>query len=170
LEAFLVVTYVNSYDKWFLECIGNHVSDSPQEESGEEEQSVQISSLTHTTTDTRHPPVAAANTVTPLVTKRYTANAMGGGKFKGWNEEGLELYQKVAEVLKEQRQDKSDPCLAGFDKKLLERFRSEGRPTAGHCMTKQLPEFDEIDEFFPSEYDDDEEDDVSDCNMLIEKV
>jgi hypothetical protein len=154
LEAFLVVAYLNGYDKWLLECI----SEGPVS-TNTEEGSADLSSVTHSASTgnsgTRdHTARTVSSVVTPHSTgqPRFTAAAMGAGKHKGWSDEGIILYQKVAVLLGEQRKDRN---LLGFERDLMERFRG---PTGSRRPTGRIiPQFDEIGEYYTSRRNTEEE-------------
>jgi hypothetical protein len=82
LEAYLVLTYINSYDNWKTE--GEASYESP--------------------------------------TRRFTERGRGSGKFKGWNEDGIDLYNMLVDVITKQREDKSKPELVQFEIDLMKLF------------------------------------------------
>jgi hypothetical protein len=114
LEAFLVVTYVNGYWKWLLDLENKQGKSSSGDEADKEnDEENGVSDIT---------PESAS-------TKRFTNMSRGKGKYKGWAEEGMDLYNKIFDILKEQRKDN----VAGFDKKLKERFEKECNGGTGVC-------------------------------------
>jgi hypothetical protein len=61
--------------------------------------------------------------------RKFTNNARGSGKNKGWASAGMTLYRKIVEVLGQQRKEEENPTLVEFDGKLLTRFKTEyGKP------------------------------------------
>jgi hypothetical protein len=106
LEAFLVLTYHNSYQAWMDEW---HRSKGTRGQPA-------LSDLSDGTGDSSK--------------KQYTANARGRGKYKGWTDEGIDLYNRICEVLVRQRSD-PDPKLAIFEKDLMDLF-SGGAKKAGN--------------------------------------
>ena len=138
LEAFLVITYVNSYEAWTEECTG---TTPPRrtvafDKDGEESNSSSV-------TDS-----SAATTTSQQSAKRFTAAAKGKGKHKGWSLSGRELYSKIGEILKEQRLDSSNPVLSSFDQKLLERFKNGDNPAPRPTQEAEVPEFNDLDTAF----------------------
>jgi hypothetical protein len=153
VESFLVVAYINGYDKWFMDCIGQNQVPPPGTEDSE-----QISSLSHgsagqlagqntTFTPTQSNP-ASAPVITPLPATRFTAGALGGGKFKGWNNEGKKLYKKCTNLIAAQRQDVG--LTNNFENDLLERFQGAvGTPHSTHQEEDMA--YDEFETFYPSD-------------------
>jgi hypothetical protein len=157
VESFLVVAYLNGYDKWFMDCIGRNQVPPPGTEDSE-----QLSSLSHgsagqiagqvntfTPGQSNQSNQASAAVVTPIPTTRFTASALGGGKYKGWNNEGMKLHKKCAELILEQRQDVG--LNHRFDMDLLDRFKvAAGNPARSTNQPEDLG-FDEFETFFPSD-------------------
>jgi hypothetical protein len=96
LEAFLVVTYVNSYDSWKSKV----VVDSSTEEEGNREQRSAGNKRSRGESSSSLPSLSS---VSMTSSKKYTENARGRGKFKGWSEAGLSLYNKIVSFLEQQR-------------------------------------------------------------------
>ena len=91
LESYAVLTYVNNYECWKEEA-----SRTPRR--GEE-----VSEVTG--------PSSSDGSK-----RRYTESTRGTGKFKGWAEAGINLYNSIDTKLEQQR---DDPALGDdFDKKL----------------------------------------------------
>ena len=91
LESYAVLTYVNNYECWKEEA-----SRTPRR--GEE-----VSEVTG--------PSSSDGSK-----RRYTDSTRGTGKFKGWAEAGINLYNSIDTKLEQQR---DDPALGDdFDKKL----------------------------------------------------
>jgi hypothetical protein len=90
LEAYLVLTYIDSYEIWKTE--GESSFESPQ--------------------------------------RRFTERGRGSGKLKGWNEDGIELYNQLVDVIGKQRDDKTKPELVQFEIDLM-RFFVEAKKVAG---------------------------------------
>ena len=100
LEAFGIVTYINGYEVWksrFKE-IGGERND--------------LSSLT-------------ANDDGSEDTKsfKFTGNARGSRKYAGWSPEGMKLYNKVVEVISEQRENEESG--SKFDDRVLEKLSTK---------------------------------------------
>ena len=159
LESFLVMTYDNSYNKWMWECIRDRGEEPGSTETTPEEGSEQLSSVTNSSViddaaaipniQTNLPAQTnRASPVSPLPSpnEKYTNGALGKGKYKGWNDEGMLLYRHIATLLKEQRRDGS--LGTAFEIKLLDKFKGTGEGRRGK---RARPQFDEIDEFFPSQ-------------------
>ena len=94
LEAYAVLTYVNNYKYWKEEAsrttpAGGSVSEVTEPSSSD-------GSL-----------------------RLYTATTRGTGKFKGWSDDGIELYNRIEGKLRSQR---NDPILSDFDKKLKTKY------------------------------------------------
>jgi hypothetical protein len=79
--------------------------------------------------------------------KQYTANARGRGKYKGWTDEGIDLYNRICEVLVRQRSD-PDPELAQFEKDLMDLF-SGGAKKDGNKDKPKRKTFDMMKQDFP---------------------
>jgi hypothetical protein len=100
LEAFLVVSYVNGYNKWKSKAMVDSSSDegrggSPEKSAGGNKRPREE--------DSPAPSLPSLSSVSMNSTKKFTENARGRGKFKGWTEEGLSLYNKIIEFLEQQR-------------------------------------------------------------------
>ena len=113
LESYLVVTYVNSYYSWWDEC--NKKDETPGE----------ISTLVSTLTE------GTARE------KMYTSNGRGSGKFKGWSDNGTDLYNKMQEIIKHQREDESKAMLRNFESRLQRRFDTAKRGRASGDSNRQ---------------------------------
>lgn len=98
LEAFLVISYVNKFYVW-----KSHV----------EEKSLSSTS-TGTTDDLSEVSLAGSTKKEAL----FTQVADRGGKYRGWSPKGMNVYNKVCEILKKQRLE-GDTRL---EKRLMERF------------------------------------------------
>ena len=92
LEAFLALTYVNSYGNWIrafedanpgLAATGNHLDRNCGE------------------------PTIGEVTVYPGRDKLFTGAVKGKGKHKGWSQAGLLLHRKMTEVIRAQRRNGS---------------------------------------------------------------
>jgi hypothetical protein len=96
LEAYLVLTYVNSYANWMDEC-------------------------------TKQEAEAAGGSVSELSNsdnsaKRFTSKGRGSGKYRGWSQEGIELYNEMVDVIEEQRKDNGKDVLKDFERDLQSKF------------------------------------------------
>ena len=96
LEAFAVLTYTNSYDTWM------------QEAARKDDEMSAISDNSPSTASKR----------------RFTEKTRGTGKFKGWTDSGIDLYNLIDETLEEQRKD---PSLMDFDTRLKTWFLQGNR-------------------------------------------
>ena len=96
-EAFAVVDYANNYLSWKMEAMQRE----GEEMSGLSEGSAGSSQSA----------------------KPYTGAPGARGKYKGWSGEGLELYDKVVELLGEQRRHERHGAM--FDVNLKKRWRDQ---------------------------------------------
>jgi transcription elongation factor Elf1 len=99
LEAYLVLTYVNSYANWMDEC-------------------------------TKQEAAAAGGSVSELSNsdssaKRFTSKGRGSGKYRGWSQEGIELYNEMVDVIEKQRQHNGKDVLKDFERDLQSKFVNE---------------------------------------------
>jgi len=138
LEAYLVLTYINSYDSWLEECKKQDVSEQEGPTTlGRAEEASVVSALT----------VGTAGD------KRFTSHGRGSGKFKGWSSaNGIALYNALLRVLGEQRQDQRKAVLRNFEVNLKKRLvqaadggnarRDSDRESkkAGHCLDEAFDE------------------------------
>ena len=134
LECFLVIAYVNGYDKWMWECkFGppkkkNRKRKKRSEDGDDEEDEEDAGTTSSGDSDTSPTDTSPTTTPTPTTTAgrtRFTEDALGAGKYKGWKKGGICLYNMVHDVLKEQRtNEKKLPVLAGYDEKMKNRFLS----------------------------------------------
>jgi hypothetical protein len=129
LECFLVIAYVNGYDKWMWECeFGppkkkNRKRKKRSEDDDDEEDAGTTSSGDSDTSPTDTSPTDTSSPTTTQTTTgrtRFTEDALGAGKYKGWSKGGILLYNLVHDVLEEQR----TKDVAGYDKKMKNRFLS----------------------------------------------
>jgi hypothetical protein len=70
LEAFAVLTYTNNYDRWKEQC---EIAALPEEERANRR---------------------------PVAVRRFTEGARGGGKYRGWDETGIRMYNDLAARIK----------------------------------------------------------------------
>lgn len=106
LEAFLVLAYVNNHDVW-------RVSAMMQMEYGSDsDRSSSVSDLSD-----------------GVVEARYTnrGGARGKGKFGGWSQEGIEVYNKIVDILVEQRKDRTTPIVKDFEWNLMREWSRRRR-------------------------------------------
>jgi hypothetical protein len=66
LEAFAVLTYTNNYDRWKEQC---EIAALPEEERANRR---------------------------PVAVRRFTEGARGGGRYRGWDETGIWMYNDLA--------------------------------------------------------------------------
>jgi hypothetical protein len=153
VEGFLVVAYLNGYDKWFMDCIGQNQVPPPGTEDSE-----QISSLSHgsagqlagqntTFTPTQSNPTSTPVTPLAATLTRFTSGAMGGGKFKGWNQDGMRLYKKCVDLIGAQRRDVG--LSNTFERDLLERFTGACNTPRSSNQEEDMA-YDEIGTFYPT--------------------
>jgi hypothetical protein len=62
------------------------------------------------------------------VERRFTESARGNGKYKGWSDEAMKLYNTLATRIKEQR---LDPNLKNFERELMAKFNLGVSPVNG---------------------------------------
>jgi hypothetical protein len=112
LEAFLVITYVNSYQKWVLDLDAKTYRNKRQRTTvGQDvvEEANQLSELSESSSQ-----------------KKYTGEARGKGKHKGWTDEGQNLYIKMWKIIKMQREVEPDGELSkGFEEEVRKRFAEQ---------------------------------------------
>lgn len=120
LESFLVVQYVIHYPLWMSKLkeqkaeknkkrkAAANGSDAQEEEENEENEESSVSESSSSTT-----------------TKQSPALARARGKYSGWSPPIVELYNKIHEVLKEQRKDVSEKVLRNFETNMRERFKDK---------------------------------------------
>ena len=60
--------------------------------------------------------------------RRFTENVRGAGKYRGWSEEGIMLYNSIVGKLLQQRED---PALQDFEEKVRDLFQTEGKKRKG---------------------------------------
>jgi hypothetical protein len=120
LEAYAVLLYDNGYDGWLEECQQKEEAEAARAlavpparlEVGDEENESQNED---TNTD-------EGKRLRGSKRRKYTANSLGRGKYKGWGDEAVpKLYERLFDKIKEQR---SDTNLAAFEKELQSRFRN----------------------------------------------
>jgi len=108
LEAYLVLTYVNSYDVWKEECI-------KEMELVEEEQ---------------------AHMHGPSARKRWTAEGRGSGKYQGWSKTGIDTYNALADVIAKQRINlRNKTILSNFEPNLRQKFANQHATATGRRGT-----------------------------------
>jgi hypothetical protein len=166
LEAFLVVTYANNYNSWVDEGRG----------AGEIRRSASAATTTTTSTTTPTGGAEAAEMVSPTparACKIFTANSRGQGKYKGWHQQAMLLYNEVQRVITYQRTHGS----RDFEDDLQEFFVRDNKKRSNcdpgreevraknsllelypHLRKKGSPSS----EFEDSDEDDDQDDGVSD--------
>jgi hypothetical protein len=90
LEAFAVLTYTNNYDRWKEQC---EIAALPEEERANRR---------------------------PVAVRRFTEGARGGGKYRGWDETGIRMYNDLATRIKQQA---GNWDLQSFEIDLKNKFR-----------------------------------------------
>jgi hypothetical protein len=151
LEAFLVLTYVNNYDAWKAELYGEPLpnQDSTSEEEDKDEQDQEHENNQQLAGSKRYRD-GNSRLVSPLNThqakKKFTADARGRGKFKGWTDEGMALYKQLTRIVKQQRADKK--LGQDFEELLLEEFLTKNKKSrAASNENSGGPEVDEDDDW-----------------------
>ena len=146
LEAFLVVAYINGYEKWMAECKygkpkkkkgKKRKKDSEEaEESEEDEEALRLEAQRRQQDELDNQDGASsdASDTSVIPNARYTHAAMGTGKYKGWKDHGYILYNMVYDVLKDQRKSTSILVLKNFQDKMKKRFKEDnnGSKRANH--------------------------------------
>jgi hypothetical protein len=99
LEAYLVLTYVNSYEMWKEECIREMlltVQSAPQLMQG------------------------------PAAKKKWTAEGRGSGEYQGWSKTGIDTYNALVDVIAKQRLDtRNKTILSNFEPNLCQTFAGQ---------------------------------------------
>jgi hypothetical protein len=90
LEAFAVLTYTNNYERWKEQC---EIAALPEEERANRR---------------------------PVAVRRFTEGARGGGKYRGWDETGIRMYNDLAARIKLQA---ANWDLQNFEVDLQKKFR-----------------------------------------------
>jgi hypothetical protein len=108
LEGFLVLVYVNNYEVWKMEAEKEMENNDSSSEDGS------VSLLTENS-----------------ATSRYTHKARGKGKFRGWTEEGIEMYNLIVEIVTMQRKDQTNEKTRDFERDLMRMFADLKRGGSG---------------------------------------
>ena len=126
LECFLVIAYVNGYDKWMWECkFGPPKKKNRKRKKDDDDEDAEDAGTTSSGTTSSGDSDTSPTTTPTAGRTRFTEDALGAGKYKGWKKGGICLYNMVHDVLKEQRaNEKKIPVLAGYDDKMKNRFLS----------------------------------------------
>jgi hypothetical protein len=104
LEAYLVLTYVNSSKVWREECLRN----MPLEEEPRLMQG-------------------------PAAKKKWTAEGRGSGKYQGWSKTGIDTYNALVDVIAKQclnRRNKTN--LSSFEPNVCQNFADQQATEPGH--------------------------------------
>jgi hypothetical protein len=135
VESFLVVVYVNNYNAWIEEIeSGPKPSKKRKQSDGDSDDEAED---TNDVSDV---------TTTSSSTKKFTSRARGSGKYNGWTSEAIRLYNRVWDVLTEQRKaDTTNPVLKNFDANMKTRFmqKNSNRKTKKHKGSDLRPRSDE---------------------------
>jgi hypothetical protein len=115
LEAFGIVTYLNGYEVW-----KNRFKTPDEDVSG---MTTEGTSEDDNSGDTRY--------------FKFTGNARGSKKYAGWSPTGMQLYNKIAEELVEQRRNEDSGIK--FDDRLLERLSTKRKRTTGYGESHATP-------------------------------
>lgn len=115
LEAFLVLVYVNHHDYWKMEfearSTNNRLSDSSDDSQGNDN----LSAISDVSSSVGSGGGGGGS----RFTNRGGARGRGKGKFGGWSNDGIDLYNKIADIIYEQRQERSEPVLRDFERELM---------------------------------------------------
>ena len=114
LEAFGFVTYIHGYEVW----------KSRFKEAGTEGDDV----LSLTTNDDGSEDMRSF---------KFTGNARGSRKYTGWSPDGTKLYNKVVEVLSEQREKEESG--SKFDDRVLEKLSTKRKRSRGYGESNAAP-------------------------------
>ena len=100
LEAFIVLTYINNYNKWICEA-----NASP-------------------TTAPRDGTTTISDVTTDSVPSRWTENGRGSGKDRGWSKAAIKIYNRIEQLIILQRNepDPEDEQLKQFEENLMSKF------------------------------------------------
>ena len=100
LEAFIVLTYINNYNKWICEANASQ------------------------TTPPRDATTTISDVTTDSVPTRWTENGRGSGKDKGWSDTAKKIYNLIEELIILQRKepDPEDEQLKQFEENLMSKF------------------------------------------------
>jgi hypothetical protein len=106
LEAYLVLTYMNSYNVWREECLRN----KPLEEE-EEPQLMQG----------------------PAAKKKWTAEGRGSGKYQGWSKTGIDTHNALVDVIAKQPplNTRNKTILSNFEPNLRQTFADQQAAMTG---------------------------------------
>jgi hypothetical protein len=107
LESFLVLTYVNNYETWYKDCKGELPRRPICFETGSTESET-----------------SGVSGVSDNSTQKFTAASRGKGKYRGWSDTGMDLFNHLGDLLAFQRANPhGDDTLADFENNLLDRFK-----------------------------------------------
>jgi hypothetical protein len=105
LEAYLVLTYVNSYEVWKEESIREMLltaHSAPQLMQG------------------------------PAAKKKWTAEGRGSGKYQGWSKTGIDTYSALVDVIAKQRLNtRNKTILSNFEPNLRQTFANQQAALTG---------------------------------------
>lgn len=122
LEAFAVVVYVNGYKNW-----NERWKVDPSSESGS------ISTVSTTTTNN-----------SPTVPYRFTGNSKGSKRFQGWEREGIDIYNGLVALIRDQRASKTCKFEHNLLQKLATTSRREKKKGADGGGPKALNDLDDL--------------------------
>ena len=114
LEAYAVLTYANNYHCWLEEATRG--SNGGGEAGGG---AAEVSGVTDQT---------ASDDGSNRSKRKYTETTRGTGKFKGWAEDGIKLYNRIEAKIDKQR---DDPNLSDFDINLKTMYLTGGEGNVG---------------------------------------
>jgi hypothetical protein len=123
LESFLVVAYTNNYETWMEEIERKQEQENQRKRKardGEDEEDVNDRDEVDKDSSSSDDDV-----VTPNSSAKKFTRKRGSGKYNGWSQEAIRLYNRVYEVLKVQRKDRTDDVLKYFDDNMKKRFTSK---------------------------------------------
>jgi hypothetical protein len=114
LEAFGIVTYINGYEVWKSRFKGV---------TGEGDDISSITTPGDGSEDTK--------------SFKFTSNARGSRKYAGWSPEGMALFNRVEEVLSEQRAKEESG--SRFDDRVLENLSTKRKRSRGYGDNNAAP-------------------------------
>lgn len=112
LEAFLTLVYVNYYNVWKMEFLAKSANNASSDSSSD---GAVIAGTSDENTDFSDISGGDERPATQYTSK---GGARGKGKYGGWSSEGIDLYNKLVDIIAVQRQDRSKPVLKDFEREL----------------------------------------------------
>jgi hypothetical protein len=153
LEAFVILVYVNNHESWFKEWVEKTIGpedervlsegeegETPPAEGGDKRKASPCAPAGGEEagggTGTVTPSMSSSKKKIKYISnKKYTSNGRGSGKYKGWQQGAMELYNEIELVVSKQR--KHSPY---FDKSLRDMFKQDRQPGRRQIQEQGLPE------------------------------